>query len=281
MALWVAACGDAGWRRAALSLSIDGGASWQAIGDTAMPATMGVADDALAPGDAALFDRVHSVTVTLAHEAMALTGATEAALLGAANLAMLGDELIQFGQAQQIGARQWRLGTLLRGRRGTEAAMAGHVAGERFVLIEAAALRRVELPATPPLPVLLSARGVGDADAVTAAATATARALRPPSPVRLSARAEGGGVRFAWVRRSRIGWSWIDGADAPLGEERELYRVTVTGEGAVPQQFEVAEPWLALAEPPPAPITIELCQLGAWGASAPATRRFTTEEMTG
>ena len=30
-----------------------------------------------------------------------------------------------------------------------------------------------------------------------------------------------------WTRRSRAGWRWIDGVDAPLGEERERYRVTL------------------------------------------------------
>ena len=37
-----------------------------------------------------------------------------------------------------------------------------------------------------------------------------------------------------WMRRSRGGWAWIDGVDAPLGEETEAYRVTLeSADGAV------------------------------------------------
>ncbi len=59
----------AGWRRAELSLSLDGGASWTAAGGTAPPAIMGVLATALAGGDAHLFDRAHFVNArALAHD---------------------------------------------------------------------------------------------------------------------------------------------------------------------------------------------------------------------
>jgi hypothetical protein len=33
---------------------------------------------------------------------------------------------------------------------------------------------------------------------------------------------------LSWVRRSRDGWGWADGVDAPLAEESEAYRIVVT-----------------------------------------------------
>ena len=33
--------------------------------------------------------------------------------------------------------------------------------------------------------------------------------------------------RFAWVRRSRANWGWIDGTDAPAGEDGERYRIEI------------------------------------------------------
>ena len=33
------------------------------------------------------------------------------------------------------------------------------------------------------------------------------------------------------MRRSRLGWSWPSGADTPLGEERESYRLEIAGDG--------------------------------------------------
>jgi Phage portal protein len=59
-----------------------------------------------------------------------------------------------------------------------------------------------------------------------------ATAWMPLAPVHLSsARRSDGGFDIHWIRRSREGWRWRDGIDAPLGEERESYRVTRTGAG--------------------------------------------------
>ncbi|MFX9123832.1 hypothetical protein ABTN41_20585, partial [Acinetobacter baumannii] len=55
-----------------------------------------------------------------------------------ANRALVGDEIIQFASAQPLGGGLWRLGTLLRGRGGTEWAVGGHTIGDRFVLLDAA-----------------------------------------------------------------------------------------------------------------------------------------------
>lgn len=63
-----------------------------------------------------------------------------------ANTAIVGREIIQFADAVPIGSGQFRLSGLLRGRDGTEFAMAAHGADEWFVLVEADALRVIELP---------------------------------------------------------------------------------------------------------------------------------------
>jgi hypothetical protein len=56
------------------------------------------------------------------------------AIMAGANLALIGDELIQFGRAEQLGPGLFRLSHLLRGRRGTEWAAAGHSVGDVFCL---------------------------------------------------------------------------------------------------------------------------------------------------
>ncbi|MBN8839788.1 MAG: hypothetical protein J0I25_06260, partial [Sphingomonadales bacterium] len=70
-----------------------------------------------------------------------------AALDRGVNLALVGDELLQFGVAEQLAARRWRLRDLWRGRRGTAAT--AHAAGDRFVLIEAESALVVSLAASP------------------------------------------------------------------------------------------------------------------------------------
>src|SRR3546814_11488239 len=59
----------------------------------------------------------------LAGAEVTLSNAGDALLDGGANLALVGDELLQFGRAEQIDATRWRLSRLWRGRRGTEAAI--------------------------------------------------------------------------------------------------------------------------------------------------------------
>ena len=228
--LYVAAAGESpSWRRAALSVSVDGGASWQDMGSTAPAAVMGVALDVLAPAGAAMFDTISTLEVELLNDAMWLEGRSDDALVGGANLAVVGGELIQFGAVEALGERRFRLSRLLRGRRGTEWAAGSHAAGEPFTLITRETLIAIEAPAG--VAVQLLASGVGDVpDAASASRVVEAEVLRPPSPVHLTAvKAPDGSLVVAWVRRSRQGWTWTDGVETPLGEEAERYRLTIAG----------------------------------------------------
>ena len=65
-------------------------------------------------------------------------------MLNAANLALVGDELIQFARAAPLGGGRWALSELWRGHRGTRAA-AGTV-GDRFALLTADSVRTIDLP---------------------------------------------------------------------------------------------------------------------------------------
>ena len=73
-------------------------------------------------------------------------GCDDEALAAGSNLAVLGSEIVQFGDAIPLGPGRFRLGRLMRGREGTEAVQASHVAGEWFALIEPDALRVIQLP---------------------------------------------------------------------------------------------------------------------------------------
>lgn len=247
--LFVAAAGmSPGWRRASLLMSTDGGARWEPIGGTAAPATMGTALSVLGEAAPELFDLGGAVEIMLLNAAMTIGDADDPALLGGANLVLLGDELIQFGQAEPLGGARWRLSRLLRGRRATESAIATHRAGERFVLIEPSTLARL----SPPLAAMggavrLMASGVGDlATPAEDAIPAMAGGLRPLAPVRLRATPMAdGGFMIGWTRRSRAGWTWNDGGDAPIGEAREAYRLTLQGAGGGGRSVETGPPpWI-------------------------------------
>ena len=277
--LLVAAAGESpGWRRAALLLSSDGGMRWIAAGETALPATLGVVASHVHWAPATLRDLTGSVDVVLAHDGMALAGADDAALDAGANLALLGDELIQFGIAEQHGARRWRLSRLLRGRRGTERAAGSQAIGDRFILIEPDTVKPIDIAvASIGRPLQLMASGIGDLTGPVAATIVPGGlSVRPPVPVHLHVQPTEEGMRITWVRRSRAGWRWIDGVDAPLIEEQEAYRLVISPPGGVPQALDMRESsFLISNEFAQSGTMIDVRQRGFAGESLPGTLTLT------
>ncbi|MBS0284604.1 MAG: hypothetical protein JSS15_09310 [Proteobacteria bacterium] len=114
-------------------------------------------------------------------------------------------------------------------------------------------------------------------DTAGAVAMLTGASILPPAPVRLEAAAQGdGGALVRWRRRGRSGWRWRDGADMPLGEEREQYRVTVTPAG-LPARIAIVDTAaysVSAAECAAGPMTVEVAQIGTNGASPAAAITF-------
>ncbi len=98
------------------------------------------------------WDNFSTVDVYLLGNGGDLTPAPDLNVMNGANGAMLGSELIQFANAtlmtDSLGNPFYRLGRLLRGRRGTEWAMGTHQAGEPFYAIPSALSKE---PYTPPM----------------------------------------------------------------------------------------------------------------------------------
>ncbi len=277
--LLIAAAGEsAGWRKAALTISADDGASWQAIGQTAAAAIIGHATTVLGPGSAMVRDLANVIDVELLNDEMVLTGSDTTGRSATENLALIGDEMIQFASATQIAPRLFRLSGLLRGRRGSEWAIGGHAIGDRFVLIDADTLIPWTLPASMiGQPMRVSASGVGDAVPVDASILFEARAMRPPAPVALSASfASGGSLSVAWTRRSRLGWNWLDSIDVPLGEESERYQVSIIRDGGASLLLTATAPAMIIPAADVAaiggsgPLSVGVAQVGTTAASLPA-----------
>jgi hypothetical protein len=274
--LAAAAGAEPGWRRAELAASFDGGGSWIPAGPTAPAAVIGTSLEAPAAAGSALIDQRGGFEVELLNEAMWLESRGDPALADGANLAAVGDELIQFGVAEPLGNRRFRLSRLLRGRRGTEWASALHLPGEPFALIEAESLVEVDAP----LGALggearLLAAGPGDPGGVEAVRPVTGEAMRPPAPAHFRARTlANGDIALSWVRRSRNGWVWLSGSDTALGEESESYRLTLSGDGFERSVALAAPAYLYTAAERaadgPGPVTAEVAQIGTSAASRPA-----------
>ncbi len=237
-----------GWPGSALFLDAGDG-QLQPLGSSGRTRNVvGQALGVLAAAAPHIFDRTNTVTIVLAGEDLLLSDATTNQIAMGANRAMLGNELIQFARALPLGGGKWQLEGLLRGRGGTEAAIAGHAAGEPFALLDGNAAALSGLSSGQVATGTIAAIGVGDTSPVVSPVWCGGLTQRPLFPVRpLVSAMPDGGLAFSWTRRARGAWAWLDGVDAPLHEETELYDVVVVDGASTVAVWTVTTPSFELA----------------------------------
>ncbi|WP_168190230.1 phage tail protein [Luteithermobacter gelatinilyticus] len=225
------------WPGMTVLTSRDQAQSFSRLAASATPAVTGRVENVLSPGPATYWDEASELLVRLDHVTDGLESLTPEAVLNGGNIAWVGGEVVQFRTAEQVEADLYRLTGLLRARRGTEDYLSIHVAGEVFVLLQAATVIA--------LPLYLADRGRGltfravtfgqVADGVPVETlTPGLRSLMPFAPVHAQGYRDGSGnLTVRWIRRGRIGGEWQDGADVPLGETYEKYEVDILRNGGV------------------------------------------------
>ena len=213
----------------------DDGAAWNGVGfvDNAVP--IGYAETILGDGPTTIWDDGNTLTVRI--YSGTLNSATDIDVLNGQNYLLVGNEIIQFGDAVQNADGTYTLSRLLRGRKGTEWSTSSHVQYERVVLLDRTSLDRVVYSSTYlNVKRLYRAPSVGQAvlDAPQFEFTNTGIGLKPYSPVHIKAVDAGAGnYDVTWVRRTRVGGEWNDFIDVPLGEESEQYVVEVWRSGSM------------------------------------------------
>ncbi len=245
-------------------------------------AALGQLAELLAAGSEYLIDGVNAALVTLVNPSMTLESVDDAALLGGANRAMVGGELLQFGAAEPVEAGVWRLSRLLRGRAGTGGAMA-HAAGAPFVLLDDSA--PMLLPEA--LAIMAESGGArlqwaprGGTTMTEVPVPAAGAALLPLAPIHGRIRPDGsGGVLISWRRRSRVDTGWRDYVDLPIGEGREAWQIALSPPVPGIALWERATPDLQIAAdvlaalPPGTMIAIR--QVGDFALSPPLSLSLT------
>ena len=217
-------------------------------------AFIGRTETVLARARSGMIDRGAPLRIRLKDASLRSVGPR--ALLAGANALAIGDgslenwEVIQFSKAIPVAKDVWEISDRLRGQAGTDGIMPEvWPRGSVVVLLDGAA-RQVNLPP--------SARGqerfwrIGPArrafdDPSYRAHVTQARGtgLRPYAPCHL--RAEGRSL--SWIRRSRVDGDGWEGADIPLGEVRERYRVQILRDGVVLHEVDVGVPEYTVPEP--------------------------------
>ena len=180
-----------------------------------------------------MFDEMNTITVDVGLGSLASDTRDNVLHDLAINAMLVGSEMIQFRTATITAPGVYVLSGLLRGGRGTEWAMTGHVASERCVLLRAAGLRRVPMLNTD-LGLSRYYKGVTLGEPLSSAAavsfTDTAIGLKPFSPILFKAgRDAANNVVFEWQRRTRLAVRMIGplGINVPLGEDTESYEIDI------------------------------------------------------
>jgi hypothetical protein len=181
------------------------------------------------------------------------TTAPLSAILNGRNAAAIGDgspdrwEVFQFAAAELVGPETWELSGRLRGQAGTDGLMPDVWPEGSLVVFLETGLEQIDLaPGARGLARHyrsgIAGLGYGDSETLHQIEAFAGIGLRPYRPVHLRARADASGLVLSWIRRTRIdGDSW-ESPDVPLGEDREVYRVTVSLGGTALRTVEVYEP---------------------------------------
>ena len=269
-----------GWRGAAVELTPVAGGVPVALPAVTEPALIGVVTVVDAVPQSVQRDTTGSITVALVRPDYTLANASDVDVLAGANLAVVGDEVLQFGVAEPLGAGRWRLSRLLRGRLGTEDAMAALAPGADFALIDDTLVPIPQAAGMVPVAAggQLTLGGVGDAAEVMVPIRHVGRALRPLSPAHARWQwRDDGALMLGWTRRSSGGFVWLDGIDAPQDDDGEHYRVEVSSGGVRIVVIRNAPEWVldaaevAAMRAAGSTLSIEIYHIGQRADSLPLT----------
>ncbi len=206
------------------------GVTWDIIGTGSEVPTYGWASNVLAaPLSPWSWDETNKVQISLSSGALDSKTALE--VLNWANVALLGNEIIQWRNATLLAANLYELSGLLRGRRGTEGSVGTHAIGDKLVVLAAGSLYRMAMASTQIGQTAhykaLPAGGDWD-DAAQTSLKYNAASLRCFSPVHVKGtRDASGNLTLKWVRRTRWNAEWLDEIDIPLFEDEEAYQIDI------------------------------------------------------
>ena len=227
------------WNGAVISRSDDFGVTRNVIGSNPVAATIGRATTVLADvTDPYVWDEGSTVKVTLLNSNTSLSSATKSAVLGGANYAILGAELIHFRTVVDNGGDNYTLSGLIRARNGTDNQTGSHAIGEQFMLLDN---DTVTFPLTPledlARTIQYSAQSVGSETGFFALQSLLVGyiSMKPLAPAHIKGVRNGSNdLTITWIRRSRYNLEWPNGdVDLPIGEAFERYRVDLYDSGFI------------------------------------------------
>ena len=218
-----------GWSGAVIQRSIDAGANYTEVDTMGTGAVMGELTATLPNASAYVTDTTNKITVQLYGPSPALESINQTQFLQEYNAVLVGDEIIQFKTATDLGSNVWELSTLTRGRMNTTPA--AHSIGARFVLLEGAHF--IECSSAL-IGQTMTHRAVAYTTDATLAPTDTqtftpARSQQEWAPIGLTLTKAGDILTATWIPRHRFGTA----ANPVASANFQGYRVTIVGSSTI------------------------------------------------
>lgn len=226
------------WTGAFVELSTDGGENYTDSIDVQVETTIGELADPLPAHSVYYPDTVNTARIQLVLDDE-LESATLGGMMNRANLALIGDELVNIGEVEEVEPKVWEVTSWLRGRKGSP--ITSHPAGTRFILMQRQFLFFIDAELFE-LNSELTFRvtSFGSDQSHTETVTFTGRSQRERKPGYLRARRGGGNLTITWQGAGRLG----GGTQVGMGTQFDGYQVTIDGTVHTTQNqyFIIAEP---------------------------------------
>lgn len=231
-------CVTDNWKGALVEVSLDNGQSYFTSFTDTTSSVCGALDTPLGDHPKEYPDQVNTCQVTLLNPSDELEAASQAQMQNGSNLAIVGDELVQFGEAHETSTPgTWQLSYWFRGRKGTTPV--AHAAGERFVLLQREYLMFLPMQLSyvgRTITVRATSLNGTDADITITSFTYTGQSQVEYPVAYLSARRDGASGLLSWQGVGKLG----AGSSVAMGLYFSGYRVTLT-DGTTTRTYTVAD----------------------------------------
>lgn len=220
------------WPGASVELSMDGGATYQESQTTRISSIMGELVSELGDHPYPFPDEVNTCQVEVGTPNATLENTTLTGMMNRRNLSLIGNEIVNFADADEVTEGTWELSHWLRGRKHTTTE--SHAIGERFVLLDTAMFIPAELAwLGKTLTFRAATLGRPVDEATILSVTFSGQSQTEYAPAYLQARRDGTDAVLSWQGVGRLG----GGVNVAMGAYFVDYHVTLT-DGSVTQTFD-------------------------------------------
>lgn len=210
--------------------STDSGSNYKLIAQNNQLGIIGTAATVLEDAPSWSWDNANAVTVNVPYGA--LESHTRDEVINLANVALLGNEIIQYKTATLISEGVYQLSGLLRGRFGTERYTGSHIVGEKFVVLNTSSINYLTVSSDnwyQDVLLKIGPRNKGILDTTYKTATFNPQGImaKPWAGCHCRVIKDGNTYTVKWLRRTRKNGTWKNYSDVPLNETAEIYSIDV------------------------------------------------------